>query len=102
MFDLEIFIQKTNRNTCEIDKFFNIENSLIKEQGINEQVNDKQIFLNECPQKENNYFMESLFIEISGQIKFYKKNFDNISITNTLENFRYLPINRKNMVKYFQ
>ena len=114
MFDLELFIE-TQENNEDYKKFLELEtfqnpntilenliNSNITQLSLNqENIRNDEFNLKNLNCSNNFSSTNNIFSELSGKIKFYKKNFENISITNQFENFRYLPINRRNIVKFF-
>jgi len=107
MFELEVFIENLSENQAAIEKFYDMPeiNNFIDNSNnfnIEKKINydDNQ---NELNKKDNDYINQqekSYDYQLEGKVKLYKKNYENISLTNPQQNFRYLPINRKNLVRF--
>ncbi len=93
MFDIEVFVNLSDENILNDEKFFSInKNNLL----FFEKEENTTLLSENNDKNKNSEF--KIAMELYGKIKFYKKNHENISLTNPQQNFRYLPINRKNVV----
>lgn len=102
MFDLEVYIENSQENEINNTEFFSIqENTMFIESQLDKIIEINNEIKDDIKDNVIEKNEKRIDKDLYGKIKFYKKNNENISLTNPDQNFRYLPINRKNMVNIF-